>query len=87
MFLCCCFLNKPDRLVNKHAPLKIISKRKAKQLRQPCLSSRYLVIWPNTNLIGSKSLFKLCKRLNYHNFFLNEYEQYESRVLVRGFIF
>jgi len=29
-------------------------------------------------LTGPKSLFRLCKRLTYHNFFLNEYEQYEE---------
>ena len=33
------FYNKLNKLVNKHAPLKIVSKRKAKQLSKPWITS------------------------------------------------
>ena len=36
------FYNKLNRIVNKHAPIKTISKRKAKQLNKPWITKRYV---------------------------------------------
>ena len=32
------FYNKLDRVVNKYAPVEIVSKRKANQLSKPCIT-------------------------------------------------
>ena len=74
------FYNKIDRIVNKHAPLKSVSKRKAKQLSKPWIS-RGIIRKKNElyysgdmakyKLYRNKilTLYRLSKKLYYHNFF------------------
>ena len=77
------FYNKLDRVVNKHAPLKSVSKRKAKQLSKPWISRGIKTSIRKKNelyysgdmakyrLYRNKiiTLTRLSKKLYYHNFF------------------
>ena len=78
-----CFYNKLNKLVNKHAPLKNISRKKAKQLTKPWISrsirksikiKNALFISGDTEkykLYKNKllSLTRLSKKLYYHTYF------------------
>ena len=74
------FYNKLVRVVNKHTPLKIISKRKAKQLSKPWITrGTRISIRKKNELYYSDDIAKyklyrnilsrLSKKLYYHNFF------------------
>ena len=76
------FYNKLNRIVNKHAPIKTISKRKAKQLNKPWITKGLRVSIKKKNELffsGDKSKYKiyrnkiltlsrLSKKLYYHDY-------------------
>ena len=78
------FYNKLNRIVNKHAPIKTISKRKAKQLNKPWITKGLRVSIKKKNELffsGDKSKYKiyrnkiltlsrLSKKLYYHDYFM-----------------
>lgn len=79
------FYNKTNKLINKHAPLKTVSKRKTKQLLKPWITKGilksiriknklfYLGITEEYKAYRNKisTLIRLSKKLYYHNFFSN----------------
>ena len=78
------FYNKLNRIVNKHAPIKTISKRKAKQLNKPWITKGLRVSIKKKNELFfscDKSKYKiyrnkiltlsrLSKKLYYHDYFM-----------------
>ena len=78
------FYNKLNRIVNKHAPINTISKRKAKQLNKPWITRGLRISIKKKNELffsGNKSKYKiyrnkiltlsrLSKKLYYHDYFM-----------------